>query len=114
MRHAKSKKGSVCFLLALHASRFTPHVSLSVCYFLSLLRRGGLRRSCLTLCKLRRLCRRWLIRRRRRHVDGIRLVDALFEPLDGFSQPFAQLGDFAGPEDDQDDDQNQEQFHPAE
>jgi len=40
-------------------------------------------------------------------------VDCLLESFDGFSEAFTQLGELTGPEYDEDDDQNQQQFHPA-
>src|SRR5205807_1557469 len=61
--------------------------------------------------------RRRLDRRRSRlslrDLLRLRLVDCLLESFDGFSEAFTQLGELTCPEHDEDDNQNQQQFHPA-
>ncbi len=68
-------------------------------------------RCLLTLGQLRGLRLRLI--RGRRHVDGIRFVDALLKAFDRLAKPFPKLWDLAGSENDQHDDQNQKQFHPS-
>src|SRR5215831_2064421 len=112
MRGARIASRSSCRLPCATRLMFTHRLSLLD--LLPLFLWSRLRWSCLSLCDLRRLCCRLLVRRRRCDVDGIRFVDALFEAFDSFSESFAQLWDFARPENDQDNDQNQEQLHPPE
>src|SRR5947209_2960651 len=45
--------------------------------------------------------------------DGVRFMHRLLEALDGFAQLFAKLRELAGPEDDQHDEENQDQFGDA-
>src|SRR5437867_10456541 len=52
--------------------------------------------------------------RGRGHVNRVRLVDRLLEPFDRLPQPFAKLGNLARAENDQHDNQDQQQLHPAE
>src|SRR5439155_11734102 len=48
-----------------------------------------------------------------RDLLRLRLVNCFLESFDGFSEAFTQLGELTGPEHDEDDDQHQQQFHPA-
>src|SRR5215510_5761047 len=93
-----------------HASHSTMYCELSLLDLLTLLHRLIGRLSPLSLRQLRWLC---CFCRRRRHINGIGLIDALLEPLDCFTQSLAQLGNLACAKNDQYDDQDQQQFHPS-
>src|SRR5207237_860721 len=61
-------------------------------------------------CRLGRRRSNWLSLR---DLLRLRLVNCFLESFDGFSEAFTQLGELTGPEHDEDDDQHQQQFHPA-